>query len=110
MKLQTEIDILSPPDVEMVLTGTQTEESCIHDAEYLNNRFVTSMEERKGDEEGMDPESDNEQYNDNKDINPAKEKKFTVFESCLEHLFTSCNSCGFPCKLTKTILGSLHQH
>lgn len=52
------------------------------------------------------PESDEEQNDIHHDINPAKERKFIVFESCLDNLFTSCCSCGFPCSMSKTVLGS----
>ena len=100
MKLQTEITVSSPPDVKMVSTGTQTDESYLQDSEDLENSFMKSMEEEDGHDDDIDsewiPESDDdEQCNDYEEINPAKERKFIVFESCLEHLFTSCNSCGF---------------
>ncbi|XP_062582679.1 uncharacterized protein LOC134252712 [Saccostrea cucullata] len=105
VKLQTEINILSPPDVEKVSTGTQTEERI---SEYLDNSFLTSTDE--GDDNDTDsdwvPESENEEHDSEQDINPAKERKFIVFESCLDQLFTSCYNCGCQCTLRKTIIGS----
>lgn len=53
------------------------------------------------------PESNNEEQNNmHHDINPAKDRKFIVFEFCLDKLFTSCCSCGFPWSMSKTISGS----
>eukprot|EP00105_Crassostrea_gigas_P041763 XP_019925911.1 PREDICTED: uncharacterized protein LOC109619685 [Crassostrea gigas] len=110
VSIQTDIDVLPSPGVERMSTGTQTDDSCIND--LLDHSFVSSIENDNNDEsEESDldwiPESDNEEQNDiHHDINPAKERKFIVFESCLDNLFTSCCSCGFPCSMSKTVLGS----
>lgn len=77
--------------VERISTGTQTDDSCIND--LLDHSFVSSIENDNNDEsEESDldwiPESDNEEQNDiHHDINPAKERKFIVFESCLDNLY-----------------------
>nr|XP_022298322.1 THAP domain-containing protein 3-like [Crassostrea virginica] len=77
VKLQTEITVSSPPDVKMVSTGTQTDESYLQDSEDLENSFMKSMEEEDGHDDDIDsewiPESDDdEQCNDYEEINHAK--------------------------------------
>lgn len=87
--------------MERISTGTQTDDSCIND--LLDHSFVFSDKNDnnvESEENDLDwiPESDNEEQNDmHHDINPANERKFIVFESCLDNLFTSCCSCGSPC-------------
>lgn len=44
-----------------------------------------------------------------RDTNPAKERKFIVYEFCLDTLLQTCTECGLNCKLHKNIIGSYLQ-
>lgn len=83
------MDVLPSPGVDRLSTGTQTDESCIND--LLDHSFVYSVEnDIKTESEESDlywiPESDNEEQNNmHHDINPAKDRKFIVFEFCLDN-------------------------
>lgn len=89
--------------------GIQIDDSCIND--FFDYSFVFSIENDNNDESEESDldwilESDNEEQNDiYYDINFVKERKFIVFEFCLDNLFIFCCSCGFLCFMLKIVLG-----
>ena len=85
--------------------STQTEVTSVEDA--LDTSFL-SVDGNPDSDPDWVPEK---QYSDDgqrgsEDINPAKERKFIIFESCVETLFNECSACGSTCNVWKKAIGS----
>lgn len=91
----------------MVTVSTQTEQTCIE--HELNTSFLSVDDNHNDPDWSPDNEIRDEPSQECQDINPSKERKFIVFESCLDQLFQSCQKCGSPCSVTKHLVATYVQ-
>lgn len=106
-KIQTNIALPPAPPVKMVTVSTQTEQTCIE--HELNTSFLSVDDNPNDPDWSPDDEIRDEPSQECQDINPAKERKFIVSESCLDQLFQSCQKCGSPCSVTKNLVATYVQ-
>lgn len=92
----------------MITRSTQTEVTSVEDP--LDTSFL-SVDDNPDSDPDWVPEK---QHSDDgqqasEEINPAKERKFIIFESCLDILLNECSACGSTCNVWKKAIGSYIQ-